>query len=127
MKLEPSAWANDTLGGWLLAWEREGEKHLRGKTGYWRHVEERMIRAILRFEGKVLEPGWDRFEIAARVEANHRNDFTFREISAAISARATPAPPPLTDEEWRYLADLLAMANDPIGRSIAEKAAARLA
>ena len=77
---------NDTLNGKLIAWERPDEQHLRGKLGYWRMVEERMIRAEIEAEGGNPD---DRFEIERRVTKNHTNDETYAQTSARrLSARA---------------------------------------
>lgn len=68
---------NDTLNGELLAWEREDQKHLRGKLGYWRLVEERMVTARLRDRG--VQPTYH--AIHAEIAANHRNDTTHAQRS----------------------------------------------
>lgn len=123
---------NDTLGGLLYAHEREEEKHLRRCLGYWRMVEERMIRDQLAAEGwHEANPGaWIGFEISRRVEANHRNDPTLREMQAArpiAVVRSAQAEQRFTVEEMERLSQHFAGANDPVAQSILAKALASLA
>jgi len=81
---------NDTLNGKLLAWERPEDRHLRNKIGYWRMVEERMIRAELEAEGWTggdwKDGRYIGFEISRRVMENHKNDPTLREMQEAARA-----------------------------------------
>lgn len=118
-----TAWDCDTLCGRLLAYEREDEHHLRRKIGYWRMVEKRMIRAEMVKAG--LDPN-DNFEIARRVERNHRNDPSMAERQAMARASAPPpvsVPDGFTAIELQHMIDTWADANDPISRAIAAKAA----
>lgn len=121
---------NDTLNGKLVdsEWEREDEKHLRSSFGYWRVVEERMIRAQMKAEGKDPDAPFAIFEISRRVVENHKNDPTLREHQAAkgltIAGVRVPLGIRFTDEELAFLVEHFAMANDPVAQSIRDKAVA---
>lgn len=69
---------NDTLGGKLLAFEREDEKHLRRKLGYWRMVEDRMVRDQLAAEGVTPDQWGFWSEISRRMVENHKDDASFK-------------------------------------------------
>ena len=113
---------NDTLRGRLIAFEREDEKHLRQKFGYWRMVEERMIREELLASG--VEPTV--FNISKRVEENHASDVPFREQSSRLRAN-TPIVQSnaFTQEELAFLVEHFTGANDPIAQSVLAKALAQ--
>lgn len=120
---------NDTLGGLLYAHERPEDIQHRGKFGYWRMIEKRMIRDQLVAEGWDADDWRIHFEIAARVTANHRNDPSLREMQAARPmARSAPSAPSarFSDEELERLAEHFAGANDPVAQSILAKAMAGL-
>lgn len=122
----PSAWDNDTLKGRLLAYERPEEKHLRRKTGYWRMVENRMVRQQLIDEGHDPDHIGFIFKVSNRVSQNHANDATYREISASLLRAAGPAPAnlgPFTQEQMFFLAEHFAFANDPVAQDIQRIAA----
>lgn len=137
MREPPSSWHNDTLSGRLLEWERPEEHHLRSKLGYWRMVEERMVRAELeaagwtpppsKFEGLDAQTQID-FEVTRRIGENHRSDATYAEISAAAAARMTRSalPPRFSREQLSRLVELHADANDPVTASVAQVAQAML-
>lgn len=72
--------SNDTLNGQLFQWETDDEKHLRHQFGYWRMVEERMIRADLEAQG--IAPTY--FTIQAKVQENHANDVPYKATSANV-------------------------------------------
>jgi hypothetical protein len=117
---------NDTLGGLLYAYERPEERHLRRRTGYWRMVEERMVRDQLIAEGWPAEK-YMGFEISRRVIANHKNDATYREIGEARAARQPPrVDTRFSPEELERLIEHFAGANDPVAQSILAKALAGL-
>ncbi len=118
---------NDTLCGALFAYERPEDKPHRGRVGYWRLVEERMIRAQLEKEG--WESDWKDgrliyFEISNRIAQNHRNDVTFREQQELLRKYrpAKPGSVAFTEEEFERLAEHFAGANDPVSQSILIKA-----
>lgn len=126
---------NDTLNGRLLAHEKPEERELRGKLGYWRMVEERMIRAELAKEG--VEPTPD--IIRQRVAANHRNDMSYRDYQekvlfprwraqsrARFEAGETQREVPFTRPQLELILERFTGANDPEGQAIAEKVAAVL-
>jgi hypothetical protein len=120
---------NDTLNGKLVnsEWEREDEKHLRNKFGYWRMVEERMVRAQIKAEGGNPD---DVFEVSRRVFENHKNDPSLREqqeakrasklVIAGIEVKLPGAN--FTREELERIAEHFAGANDPVAQSIHAKA-----
>lgn len=113
---------NDTLNGRLFAYEREDEKHLRGKLGYWRMVEERMVRGEIEAEGG--DPT-NIFEISRRITENHKNDPTFREQQEAQRA-ARPvriAVPDITFsmEELLDMREKYEGSNTEIGQGIRAK------
>ena len=119
---------NDTLQGKLVnsEWERDDEKHLRHKIGYWRMVEERMIRAEMIAEGKNPDHMSFLFEISRRVQENHKNDPTLREQQAArriVIAGIEVRMPNLnlTPEELDFLSEHFDGANDPVALSILGK------
>lgn len=115
---------NDTLNGRLFAYEREDQKHLRRSTGYWRMVEERMIRGELEAEG--IEPTV--FAVSARVIENHRHDITYRETSRRFGkALGRAGAGVFTPEELRFLAAHFEGANDPTAQAILAKARQGLA
>lgn len=119
---------NDTLCGRLYAYERPEDRHLRGKIGYWRSVEKRMIRAQLAKEGWVGDWKDDKyieFEISRRIVENHANDLTLREQQAAVRRQRPATVQPsnkFTEEEFERLAEHFAGANDPVSQSILAKA-----
>lgn len=109
---------NDTLNGRLFAYELEDQKHLRHSTGYWRMVEERMIRSELEAEG--VEPTV--FRVSARVVENHRNDITYRETSRKFASRAhREANSLFSRDELTFLAAHFEGANDPTAQAILAK------
>lgn len=104
-----------------------------GKPLGWAWVQERQaVIAEMIAEGldpKSLEFS---FEVTRRQEALHANDISMREAQrrkqAWDDARRPPPPPDnnLTKDEWQWLADHLAMGNDPVGQAIRNKALANL-
>lgn len=121
---------NDTLQGKLLEWEREDQKHLRSRFGYWRMVEERMVRYELEREGHDPNEFGFIFKVSKRITENHRNDPTLREQQAAARAAQGPVTPSehasFTREELERLIEHFGMANDPVTLSIHSKAWAAL-
>lgn len=95
---------NNTLNGRLLAHVRPEDERLRHSFGFWRVIEERMIREEMIAEGLDPKSPAGHFEVQRRVTENHKNDHTFREISAAFVAKASPAPPDLAIEALRQIA-----------------------
>lgn len=118
---------NDTLNGVLLAFEVDCEKHLRGKFGYWRMVEERMVRRQIVAEGG--NPT-DTLEVSRRIVLNHKDDLLFRERQEA--ARATlpnnlaNEPISFTHEELLELEDRYNGSNTEVGQRIWDKVFANL-
>ena len=97
---------------------------MRGRLGYWKMVEERMIRAELAAEG--VKPSIS--ELSRRRTLNHAGDASYAEISRALAATARKAPSSeFTAEELAVLAERFAFANDPVSQSILSKVEARLA
>lgn len=113
---------NDTLNGKLLEWERSDQKHLRNKFGYWRMVEERMVRAQMVREGKDPDGTEGFFEIQRRIRENHANDEPYRAKKLSIQGIEIELNGvQLTPEERAYLRELFEDANNPLARSIYEK------
>lgn len=114
----PNSWDNDTLRGGLVMWERPEDAHLRRKFGYWKMVQDRAAIELAACWGVTL----DVFALGRIHEAAHRDDWTYREISAAVSARATKAPSSFNDEELVAIIERFAGANDEVGQTIHKKA-----
>lgn len=115
---------NDTLNGKLLEHELDEEKHLRGRFGYWRMVEERMICKELIDAGEDPKAMGFYFKIKQRVVENHKNDPTLRQQQEAASAGAPPilSGAYFTVIELRHLIEHFEMANDPVAQEIDRKA-----
>lgn len=110
---------NDTLNGRLLAHELPEERHLRRKLGYWRHVEERVVRAELIAEGH--DPNalgfWSK--LSARIIENHKDDKRPLMFSGAIHQQAAYERDEMvrlaTDAAVQALRDIRDGHNDPRG------------
>lgn len=114
-KSDPVAHPNDTLNGALYAHEREDEKHLRHRLGYWRMVEEREVREELIAAGH--DPNgefWRMMELA--VMANHVHDVSFK-VSGMVRQQAAAeremAYEAARDEAIKALREIAAGHNDP--------------
>lgn len=126
-KSGPVAHPNDTLNGALYAHEREDEKHLRNKLGYWRMVEERAVREELiaaGYDPRGLE-FWRMIELA--LMANHINDVSFK-VSGMVRQQAAAereaAYEAAQDDAIKALREIADGHNDP--RNLAARVLAAL-
>lgn len=110
---------NDTLNGKLFEFEIEEEKHLRGNFGYWRMVEDRMIREKLIKQGHDPADRGFLFLVSREREANHANDVPYR---ASVITKVKSDKAAFNAAELEYMADMFRDANHPLAQSIYEKA-----